>query len=343
MAIGGNVSVMLMQAAPQDKDYSRLKSIEKQVRAGTELTARLLGAARKGLDAKQTLDLNRLIATEISQAFGQVRSNVSVRLDLAPELCPVSVEPFQLEQALWNLLVNAADAMPDGGRIDIVTRNVSHTNIPDGKKAVLPEKCITIEVRDTGPGMDPATRERAFEPFFTTKEPGKGTGLGLASVYEFVKAHQGHVEMWSEQGQGTVVTLYLPAAPSAPAPKTAVEGANTVLLVEDEQTVRQITGEMLESMGYGVLAASSAAEALAVLGKNSNSVCRIVLDWKLPDMEGSKVLEQIRQIRPDVPVLVATGLNQGGLDSAIGGHENISFIQKPFSLDQLKSVLNSVA
>ncbi|MDI6795908.1 MAG: ATP-binding protein [Desulfatibacillaceae bacterium] len=340
MAIGGNVSVMLMKSDSQDKDYSRLKSIEKQVKAGTELTARLLGVARRGLDAKQALDLNRHI-TELAQTFGQAKSKVSVRLDLDNGLYSVSVEPFQLEQALWNLMVNAADAMSQGGRIDIVTRNVARTDRPETQNTFLPEKCVSIEIRDTGPGMDPATRERAFEPFFTTKEPGKGTGLGLASVYEFVKVHQGHVDLWSEQGQGTVVTLYLPAAP--PSPPVAVEGAGTVLLVEDDPSVRQVAGEMLMTMGYGVLTASNAAEALGILSANSHPIRYIMLDWNLPDRQGAKTLEQIQKIRPGIPVLVTTGLNREGLEKGFADQKNISFIQKPFSLEQLKISLGSLS
>jgi signal transduction histidine kinase len=339
MAIGGNVSVMLMKTTPQDKDYSRLKSIEKQVKAGTELTSRLLGVARRGLDAKQALDLNRHI-TELAQTFGQAKSKVSVRLDLDNGLYRVCVEPFQLEQALWNLLVNAADAMSQGGRIDIVTRNVGQANRPGKKTCLLPEKCVSIEVRDTGPGMDPATRERAFEPFFTTKEPGKGTGLGLASVYEFVKAHQGHVDMWSEQGQGTVVTLYLPAVDALP--QEAVEGAGTVLLVENEPSVRQVAGEMLTAMGYGVLKASNASNALGILSANSQPVHCIVLDWNLSDRQGTETLEQIQKIRPGIPVLVTTGLNREGMNKGIFDQKNISFIQKPFSLEQLKAALGGL-
>jgi two-component system cell cycle sensor histidine kinase/response regulator CckA len=210
MAIQGNVSLTLFGMNPSHPNYERLKSIEKRVQSGARLTAQLLGYARKGRYEVKPVDLNRLVK-EIAYTFGRARKEITIHQGLAGDLFPIEADQGQMEQALLNLFVNAADAMPSGGSLFLKTGNTTLEKMKGKLYAPKPGNYVLLTVRDTGTGMDNETKERIFEPFFTTKEMGRGTGLGLASVYGIIKGHGGYVDVESEKGVGTTFSIYLPA------------------------------------------------------------------------------------------------------------------------------------
>ncbi|MCJ7617372.1 MAG: PAS domain S-box protein [Desulfobacterales bacterium] len=211
MTILGNTSLMLLNTDPVDPNYKKLKTIEKQVESGSNLTSQLLGYARKGTYELKSINLNYLVKNS-AEIFRRTRKDISIKLELSPDLLPVEADGNQLEQILWNLCINAADAMPEGGDFIIKTFNTNHIEM--GRKLYVqkPGKYVLLTVTDTGIGMDKTTQERIFDPFFTTKEMGRGTGLGLASTYGIIKAHDGYIDVSSRKGHGTTLNIYLPAS-----------------------------------------------------------------------------------------------------------------------------------
>ena len=216
MGILGNTSLMLLDAAPSDPNYKRLKNIEKQVESGSRLTAQLLGYARKGKYELKSIDLNQLVK-DTSEVFGRTRKDISIYFELTPDLPSVEADKGQIEQVLWNLYVNAADAMPKGGDFILKTFIADYKNMKSKLYIPRPGKYVVLAVTDTGVGMDKEIRERIFDPFFTTKEMGRGTGLGLASAYGIIKGHDGYIDVESRKGKGTTFSIYLPASQAATA------------------------------------------------------------------------------------------------------------------------------
>jgi two-component system cell cycle sensor histidine kinase/response regulator CckA len=273
--------------------------------------------------------------------------DLSVALD--SRLGTVRADPSQFETVVVNLAVNARDAMPGGGRLTIETSNVDL----DGSYAsehvdVTPGGYVLLAVSDTGAGMDPATRDRVFEPFFTTKEPGRGTGLGLATVYGIVKQSGGHATVYSEPGRGTAFKIYLPraeapAAEAAEVPPAAPRGGTeTILLVEDDEVVRALVREMLERHGYSVIEAGSGAEALRLCGRGGTAVDLVVTDVVMPGMSGSELAEQLSALYPGIRVLHTSGYT----DEAFVQHGVLlvgaAFLQKPFSMHALATKVREV-
>jgi len=232
MTILGNTSLMLLNADPMDPNYKKLKTIEKQVENGSKLTSQLLGYARKGKYELKLINLNDLVKNS-SEIFGRTRKDISIKLELSPDLLPIEADRNQIEQILWNLYINAADAMPEGGDFIIKTFNTDHIEMGIKLYIQNPGKYVLLTVTDTGIGMDKKTRERIFDPFFTTKEMGRGTGLGLASAYGIIKGHDGYIDVESKKGEGTTFSVYLPvsektAKDAVDLSKMVVKGTKTV-------------------------------------------------------------------------------------------------------------------
>jgi len=268
----------------------------------------------------------------------------------APSLGPVRADPVQMEQVLMNLAINARDAMAHGGRLTIETADVEleQPALRQGV-AVAAGRYVRITVRDTGHGMDAESRARAFEPFFTTKEVGKGTGLGLATVYGIVKQSGGYVWVDSEPGRGTTFEICLPradAAEEAPAPPPAASplprGAGTLLIVEDEAGVRELLQELLESAGYKVLAADRPSLALRVAEACSGPIHLLVSDVVMPEMTGPELARRLAERRPDTRVLFLSGYTSGVIADKgyVGGDEH--FLQKPFTADALETKVREI-
>ncbi len=313
------------------------------------LTHQLLAFARREVVQPEVVDVNdvvRAVETLLKRTLGE---HVRLQSSLARGIRPVLIDPGQLEQILVNLAVNARDAMPDGGELRIDTANMD----VDGEYAasrpeLSPGPHVRVRVSDTGSGMSAETTLRAFDPFFTTKPPGQGTGLGLATVYGIVQQAGGRVQIYSEEGVGTTFTVLLPASSSADtSPKTQPDssrahGEETILLVEDEHALREVTGRILRGAGYHVMAAENGPQALQIAAEHDGPIDLLLSDVIMPEMAGPQMAEQLLEQRPSTRVLLMSGFAQPILDS--GGHlqEGMTLIEKPFSGPELLSTVATI-
>jgi PAS domain S-box-containing protein len=346
MGIQGNVSLMLMGMDPARPDYERLKNIEKQIQSGARLTSHLLGYARKGKYEVKPLDLNQLV-DETSDTFGRTKKEITIRQELAEELFAIEADPAQIEQVLLNLYVNAADAMPGGGELIVKTVNVTHQDMRGKLYEPKRGSYVLLTVTDTGTGMYQKTMGRIFDPFFTTKEMGRGTGLGLASAYGIIKGHGGYIDVDSKRGRGTTFSIYLPASEKtvqedAKTPVRFIRGTGTVLLVDDEEAVLEVGQELLEAMGYTVLTAKDGKEAIEVYRKNRNNIDIVVLDVVMPRTGGGEAYDRMKEINPDIKVLLSSGFSIDGEASEILERGCNSFIQKPFTMKELSGEIGAI-
>ena len=339
MGIQGYASMALMNIDPSNPNYERLKRIEDQVQSGADLTSQLLGFARGGRYEVKPSNMNEIIE-KTSSMFGRTKKEISLQRKLAKDLWNVEVDRGQMEQVFLNLYVNAWQAMPGGGNIYLETRNILLNDEKVLPFSGKPGKHVKISITDTGTGMDEKTREKIFEPFFTTKEMGRGTGLGLATVYGIIKGHQGMINVESVTGQGTTFTIYLPSSDKELVQgKTTAEeiltGTETILLVDDEQMVLEVNKELLESMRYKVYAAGSGQEGIAVYMEKKDKIDLVILDMVMPGISGSETFDRLREINPDVKVLLSSGYSLTGEAQAIMDRGCNGFLQKPFRLEEL--------
>ena len=300
MGIQGYASLTLLDLDPSHPHYERLKRIEEQVQSGADLTRQLLGFARGGRYEVKPADMNDIIK-KTSSMFGRTKKEITIHRKYGKDLWSVEVDRGQMEQVFMNLYVNAWQAMPGGGEIYLETENVLLDDEQAFPYAVKPGKYVKITVTDTGTGMDEKTRERIFDPFFTTKEMGRGTGLGLATVYGIIKGHKGMINVYSEPGHGTTFTIYLPASEKEvvkekTATGTIARGTETILLVDDEKMVLEVSRELLESLGYRVYAAGSGQEAIAVYMEKRNEIDLVILDMIMPGISGGETFDRLREI-----------------------------------------------
>jgi len=346
MVIQGNASLMLLDVDPSHPHYEMLSSIVKQVQSGSRLTNQLLGYARKGKYDVRPFQLNQLVE-ETSTTFGRTRNEININRTLTDDQFPIEGDIGQIEQILMNLLVNAADAMPAGGDIFLRTINIPHGDMKGKLYNPKPGDYILLTVADTGIGMDPKTVQHIFEPFFTTKELGRGTGLGLASVYGIVKGHGGYVDVESEKGQGTTFKIYLPASKeevynTIELPDNILKGTGTILLVDDEEAVLEVGEKLLKVMGYHVLTAREGREAIDVYKKHRETVDLVLLDIIMPNMKGGEVFDCLKEINPDIKVLLSSGYSIDGEASKILERGGKGFIQKPFHLERLSETIRAI-
>ena len=348
MAVQGNVSLMLMDIDSTHPTYERLKNVEKQVQSGARLTSHLLGYARKGKYEVKPLDLNQLLK-ETSDAFGRTRKEVMIHRELSENLSAIKADPGQIEQVLLNLYVNAADAMPGGGNLILKTMNMTHKDMKDKVYDPKPGKYVLLTVTDTGTGMDDETIERIFDPFFTTKEMGRGTGLGLASTYGIIKGHGGYIDVDSKKGQGSTFNIYLPVSEikfekAIEAAEQFIRGTGTVLVVDDEDEVLEIAKDLLEAMGYRVIKAKDGKGAVEVYKKNQDDINIVVLDMVMPNMGGGEAYDRMKEINPDIKVLLSSGFSIDGEATEIMERGCDGFIHKPFKMkdfsEKIMEILN---
>jgi signal transduction histidine kinase/CheY-like chemotaxis protein len=338
--IRGHSELMLDRVKPEDALYNNTQQIRKTADRAATLTRQMLAFSRMQVLQPRVLDVNELIAEMGKLLRRLLREDIEFNLRLGDSLGRVKADPGQLEQVFLNLTVNASDAMPQGGKLTIETRNV----VVDQKYLrMYPSlelgQYVLMSVTDTGHGMDEITRSKIFEPFFTTKDPGKGTGLGLATVYGIVKQSGGFILVDSEQGQGTRFDFYLPGT-SERATGDATEEGNgwatggssrkTVLVVEDEADVREVTCEFLSGAGYSVLTAEDGVEALEIVGRLGKSIHVVLTDIVMPKMRGPELGARLKVILPAVRIIYMTGY----IEQEEGGTEFLEdgfFLQKPFS------------
>jgi PAS domain S-box-containing protein len=347
MGIQGNISLLLLDKAPDHRDAAYLKNVEKSVMRASELTRQILGFARGGKYEVRVTDINSLLE-KTAEMFGRTRREITIRKDLQEAPWKIEADQSQLQQVLLNLLVNAWQAMPGGGELALQTANVV---IEAGGPGVPPDAVagsyVRVDVTDSGVGMDPHTQARIFEPFFTTREKGHGTGLGLSSAFGIVKNHNGFITVRSEKGRGSTFSVYFPAASGAvaqqPEPAGMVRGGEkTVLLVEDEEMVASIGRQMLERLGCRVIVAQTGDEALALYEKRRAEIDLVILDMIMPGMGGGVVFDRIRAIAPQAAVLLSSGYSLNGQALEIMKRGCRGFIQKPFSIEQLKQKISEI-
>lgn len=341
---------LALQRAPQDSEICRyLETIEDQGQRGAGLTRQLLAFARRQILEPRNVDVNQIVEETLALLKNAIGAHIDVRLVLAPELSVARVDPTQLEQVLMNLCLNARDAMPQGGQLLVETRNVDLDEEYCRRYSYAqPGRYVLLLVSDTGTGMDKATIAHIFEPFFTTKEPGKGTGLGLATVYGIVKQHGGLIHAYSEPGHGSIFRVYLPVGSGkAELQQKASEdeapgGAETILLAEDHDAGREMAKEALERLGYTVLVAATGEEAVREFRAHSDRIAMVILDIVMPKLTGPEAYGQMCTIKPDVPVLFATGYStESELLKAITDREH-PLVQKPYTIRLLARKVREV-
>lgn len=337
--IMGNSSLVLLETDPTHPNCEHLKNIEKLVESGAKLTRQLLGYAREGRYEVRPISLNQVVG-ETANTFATMRKDIRVHQELAGDLPDIRADWGQVEQVLLNLCVNAADAMPGGGDLFLKTMNVTDKDMGAKPYKISPGAYVLLTVRDTGIGMDKETRERVFDPFFTTKGMGRGTGLGLASVYGIVKAHGGYIDVESEKGQGATFSLYFPtserrAKEAVKSTKHLTKGTGTILLVDDEHMVLEVSVKMLERLGFAVLEAKEGREAIDIYEAHKNEIDLVVLDMIMPGMGGGETYDHMKEINPGVRVLLSSGYSLDGQASEILNRGCDGFIQKPFKMEEL--------
>jgi signal transduction histidine kinase len=344
-AILGSAELLMMDTPPGEHAREEVEIIRDAAVRAQDLIRQLLAFSARQVLQPVVLDLNDLIRDLGRMLRRLIGEDLTLDTDLAGDLGAVRADPGQVEQVLVNLAVNARDAMPDGGRLAIRTENVDVTDggdLPAGPYAL-------IEVTDTGTGMDAPTLARVFEPFFTTKERGKGTGLGLASVYGIVRQSGGHIAVTSTPGVGTSFRIHLPRvdAPvdtsrAARVVSVPAAGTETLLVAEDEQMVRVLIRKVLEQAGYTVLLASGGAEALQLAARHAGPIQMLVTDVVMPGMNGRELARRLLELRPDTKVLYLSGY----ADDAVERHgvldPDTAFMQKPFSPGALASRVREV-
>jgi CheY-like chemotaxis protein len=257
------------------------------------------------------------------------------------------VDRGQLEQVLLNLYVNAWQAMPDGGDLYLRTENIILDRSYVKPYKVEYGRYVKISISDTGVGIDEESQKRIFEPFFTTKEMGRGTGLGLASVYGIIKSHGGYINVYSELDQGTTFTVYLPASGKEAVEDTEInsvvfKGTGTILLIDDEKMILEVGCELLQELGFKVLSAMSGQEAIDVFQNSRDKIDMIIMDMIMPGMSGSETFDHLRKIKPDVKILLSSGYSVDGQATKILQRGCNGFIQKPFNINQLAQKIQKI-
>jgi PAS domain S-box-containing protein len=351
MALQGRVSLMLHDVDDLHPHYVHLKNIETYINTASGLTGQLLGFARGGKYQVRSTDLNRLVQKQID-IFARTKKEITTTVDFDNRIPLVSVDRNQMQQVLLNLFVNAWQAMPEGGNLNIRTAYVRLDENFSRTYKVKPGGYVQLTVSDSGIGMDEKTRQRIFEPFFTTKTMGRGTGLGLASVYGIIKNHAGYIEVTSKPNQGTSFLIYLPATDverraAADGAATDGRGQKTILVVDDEAMVLDVCRDMLEKLGYAVLAVDSGEKAVDLVSRNEKKLDLVLLDIIMPGLSGGETFDRLKSVRPDLKILLASGYSLDTKAAAIMNRGCDGFIQKPYTLknltDKIQSILNQAS
>jgi len=350
MVVKGHIELILNTMPHTDPLFPRLDQVQKAANRASSLTRQLLAFSRLQVLQPQVLDLNGIVSGMIQMLSRIIGENIELIFRPGGILGRVKADAGQLEQVLLNLVVNARDAMPTGGQLTIETQNIElDDSYVQTHTGVKPGPYVMLAVSDTGVGMDPATQARIFEPFFTTKEPGKGTGLGLATVYGVVKQSEGYIWVYSEPGQGTTFKIYLPLAadvveaPKAPAAAPApVRGTETILLVEDEESVRLLVADFLKSTGHTVIEAVEGLQAVDLAGAHGDHIDLLISDVVMPKMSGRELWNTLRKRLPKLKVLFISGYTDDSVvrHGVIDG--DVAFLQKPFTMRALAAKIREV-
>ena len=346
MGIQGRSSLMLMDLNASHPHREHLKAIEECIRSATGLTKQLLGFARRGKYEVKPIDINQLVLDSIAM-FSRTRKEIGVHTKIEPSPLVVEADQGQIEQVLLNLYVNAWQAMPNGGALYLETNTVVLDEYDCKPHGASSGKYAKVSVTDTGIGMNEETRRRIFDPFFTTKEKSRGTGLGLASAYGIIKSHGGMITAYSEPNHGATFNIYLqlsdkPIDPVMDLEGEMVQGSETVLLVDDEQLIIDVGRALLNKLGYQVVIANNGLEAVEKVTDSENEIDLVILDLIMPGLDGGKTFDRIRKIRPQLPVLLASGYAINEQASEIMRRGCNGFIQKPFNVAELSQKIRTI-
>jgi len=349
-AMIGYSGVLLNQMPKTNSFRDKVFEINRAAERAAELTRQLLAFSRKQVLAVKVVDLNSIIVDFEKILRRLVGKDTEIQTEFEPSLSRISADPSQIEQILLNLVVNARDAMPSGGILCIETANLFlNEEYARIHADVRPGWYVMLSVTDNGIGMDEKIRSNIFDPFFTTKERGKGTGLGLSTVYGIVRQHQGHVSVSTEPGRGSTFKVYFPAVqddlPEVPEePPVAVQSAGheTVLIVEDEEIVRKVALDVLQMLGYKVLAASNPEQAISISQRHDGPIQLLLTDVALPKMDGTMLFRTLSPSRKDMKVLYVSGYTQDSIVEHGVLKPGVHFLQKPFTLDGLAAKVREV-
>jgi len=349
----GNADFGLKNLKSDDVSHDFFEEIKNAAEKARGLTNQLLSFGRKKILKKSIVDVNDIIHDLLKMVRRILGEDILLKTKLSSNLQPVCVDPGQIQQVFLNLCTNARDAMHHGGQITITTKNIfppassqDDESIPDSF-----EPLVEITISDTGTGMDAATLSRAFEPFFSTKKPGKGTGLGLSFAYGIIEQHKGHLNVKSEVGKGTTFEIYLPATtatktdlPDTPKVNQVAGNGKTILVVEDEELVRNVVLRILKSFGYKPLMAKNATEGFALFKKRKEEIALVLTDVVMPGGNGVDMVAKIKTIQRDVPVVFVTGYDaEQNLDlETIQIRPDYAVLQKPYSREMLGQVIDEL-
>jgi PAS domain S-box-containing protein len=341
----GNVTLIRLEAKQESKVIERAAKIEQIVANAAKMNQQLLSYAHGGNYAVKPTNLNMVIQ-DTSDLFANTRKDVTVTLELDPDLHTVGVDKNQIEQVFWNLYVNAMDAMPDGGRLRIKTANATADQRENRPFEVVPGDHVMVEFTDTGSGIAPEHLQTIFEPFFTTKK-GKGTGLGLASCYGIVKAHKGFIDVKTQLGLGTSFQIFLPAISASPEHNRQIDaavqkGQGTILIVDDDPMVLDTSVQLLSGLGYSVLSAASGDEALEHYAGQLDAIDLVIIDMIMPGMSGGELFARIKGLKPGMNTLLCSGYSMNDAARAIMEQGCDGFLQKPFSLSKLSEAIGNI-
>jgi two-component system cell cycle sensor histidine kinase/response regulator CckA len=338
-AILGWADMGIEETDADSRLHRHFEKVHQQGERAASLTRQLLAFARRQILEPRDVDLNNVVIETLNLLEKVLGSNIEIRANLAPELAIVRADPVQLEQVVMNLCINARDAMPNGGSLILDSNNVTFDErFCTTQPLAHPGNYAALSVTDSGTGMDQETLERIFEPFFTTKEVGKGTGLGLATVYGIVRQHNGFVQVYSERGLGSTFRIYLPATEVRAKAEEVVEskapvcgGTETLLVAEDHEGLRHLATETLAGLGYEIIVATDGEQALAEFARHQSRISLVLLDVVMPKLSGPEVYERISEMAPGFPVVFATGYSADIAMLQKAQAKGLPILQKPYA------------
>ena len=347
----GYTQILLLDKSNEAPEFDKLKQIEKAAQRGSELTRQLLTFSRKIESKPRSLNLNQEVKRVCTILKRTIPKMINIELRLKDDLKIINADPVQMEQALMNLGVNSRDAMPDGGGLIFETKNMTLDKIYcKTHLGVSPGDYVLLSVSDTGFGMDKETMEHIYEPFFTTKKTGKGTGLGLAMVYGIVKNHNGHITNYSMPGKGATFQIYFPVLETDAKVQAGEEkeeeipcGSETILLVDDEESILETGKSMLERFGYTAITAESCEKAIEIFSKSALPYPDLViLDIGMPGIGGHQCLKELFRIDPDIRLIIASGYSPSGKVEETIKSGSAGFIGKPYNLTNMMKKVREV-
>jgi CheY-like chemotaxis protein len=322
--------------------------IEESSYRAADLTSQLLAFSRKGRLEKRAVSINMLVSEVYRLITKTFDKSIEIELTTDDNLKPIQADESQISQLIMNLVINARDAMPRGGRLTIVTEEIEVTSKRPGTADLEPDTYAHIMIRDTGTGMDEYTRGRIFEPYFSTKKEAGGTGLGMSVVYGIVTGHGGQIAVESVEGKGTAVNIYLPvsdevmeARETKMAPKNIV-GDENILIIDDEQRILELLRDILEDAGFQVYAASSGRKGLELFKGKKDVIDLVILDIIMPEMKGDEVLEKLREMSPGIRVLLASGYSDREQHMKLLEYDGVEFVGKPFVAETILTKVRGI-